>query len=144
LPLVRWLGGAILLPGIMLALAISLRGTPWPALVLWLGVGTLAWGFRSLAWARPHAPRRLRLCADGSLCLFMPDGSLQPARLRPCSLRLGRQWLLVLQGRHRTWHLLFGPGNLSAAELAALARWLQQPAADPAQPGTARPGRYFG
>jgi hypothetical protein len=142
--MVRWLGGAILPPGILLALAISLRGTPWPAIVLWLGLGAMAWGFRSLAWPSANAPRRVRFCADGSLCLFMPDGSMQPARLRPCSLRLGRHWLLVLQNKYGYWHLLFGPGNLAAGELAALARWLLQPPADPAQPGTASSGRYFG
>jgi hypothetical protein len=144
LPLARWLGGAILLAGTLLAVAVSLRGTPWPAALLWLGNGGLAWGLKGMLWPGVHAPRRLRLRGDGSLVLFMPDGRPLSARLRPASLRLGRHWLLVVHADGRCLHLMFGPGNLAPAELAALSRWLLQPPADQPQSGAASAGRYFG
>lgn len=78
------------------------------------------------------APRRLRLCGDGTARVSSGHGQVLLARILPHSLRLGRHWLLVLvteDGRHH--RLVLGPGNLQPAEWAAVGRWLRRPPADP-------------
>lgn len=130
---------------------ISICGAIYVLLALGYGVelllqGNWAWGvlvFCATAmialalqrWLYPgarNAPRRLRLCSDGTARLFCRNGQNVPARILPHSLRLGRHWLLLLHTedgrRHRLW---LGPGNLPPAECAALGRWLRRPPADP-------------
>jgi hypothetical protein len=102
------------------------RGSPLPAAVVLVGIGTFAWGLGQLHHGAGSMPVKLALLSDGRIVLHAKSSQVV-ACPRPCSLRLGRHVLLVLQARGgRRLRLLLGPGILSASDLAALARWLQQ------------------
>lgn len=83
--------------------------------------GALAWQCRRhRSSARPA--RRLLMAADGRVHLLGADGTVAPATLQPCSMRLGPWLLLVLDGDTGTHRLLLGPDNVDPVQLAALRR----------------------
>jgi hypothetical protein len=128
-PLARW--GVVGLSVLLLAfvLQVALQGTMVAAAVL-LVISLLT---VFVLWSQLYptdggAPRRLRLAADGRAWIFTACGGVDEIHLHPASVRLGRAVLLVARGQ-RMYRLLIGPGNVDPVTLAALQRWLRQPAA---------------
>jgi len=129
-----WVGGALygLLALVYCAQLLTQRN--WLCAVLVFGATAVLAAVLWRGRGRPgHAtPHRLRLCGDGTLHIFKTDGHVVRARIHTCSVRLGRCWLLVVVTEAGALQrLLLGPGNLQAAQLAALGRWLRRPPADP-------------
>jgi hypothetical protein len=81
---------------------------------------------------RASGLRCLWLEGDGRLFLIRETGGVEQVWLGSAALRLGPYLLLVLHGVTGSRHLLLGPDNLAAAELAALGRRLAGGTASPA------------
>jgi hypothetical protein len=133
LPRISICGAIYVLLAVGYAVELLLQGNwQWGALVFCAAAFTARAIHRWQHPGAPDAPRRLRLCGDGTARLFTRNGRNVPTTIQPHSLRWGGYWLLVLvteDGRHhRLW---LGRGNLQPAERAALGRWLRRPPADP-------------
>jgi hypothetical protein len=89
-----------------------------------VGSAAIAWGlWLQLRWV-VGPPRELRLYPDGRV-EFASGRAVREAWIAPCSLRLGDHVVLVLRSAGKpSLRLLLGPGILSAADCAALGRWL--------------------
>jgi hypothetical protein len=91
----RWLLHGLL--GVYLAQLVLLGHLLVAGMVAVLG-GALVWQCRChRSSAQPAL--RLLLAADGRIHLLEADGTVEPATLQPCSMRLGLWLLLVLRAR---------------------------------------------
>jgi hypothetical protein len=84
----------------------------------------LVMSLRRELWLRgPGGPVRLQLTCEGQFRVYCRDGRVEPARLRPQSMRVGGGVLLVLGGS-RTYRLWLARGNVRPEVLAGLHRRL--------------------
>ncbi|MDQ2639329.1 MAG: hypothetical protein M3Y79_01925 [Pseudomonadota bacterium] len=114
----RWLLHGLL--GVYLAQLVLLGHLLVAGMVAVLA-GALVWQCRChRSSAQPAL--RLLLAADGRIHLLEADGTVEPATLQPCSMRLGLWLLLVLRADTGTRRLLLGPDNVDPVQLAALRR----------------------